>query len=116
MPPTPLPALDDRYAEILEGYASCLDATPGTNEITDAATRRTVARYLRWLQTEHFDADPLDDPHTRDIAVGFYKRSLFAVPCQPRVINQILAALRGFYTWWGTGPHQVPSLDLRPPQ
>lgn len=112
-----MPRLSDRHAEILDGYMLHIDTEATVNEITAGGIRRAVKRYLLWLQTQNLHADPLgDDPAARDSAVGFYKRELFAQAQKPAAINAALAVLRAFYTWWGPGPHQVPSLTTRPPQ
>src|ERR1019366_1762470 len=96
--PTPLPA---EYGEILEGYATALEAAP-----LSADTRRTyvsrVRQYLAWLHGDtgerRFRGDPLTLPNARD--------------CSVRYCNNPLAALDDFYTWRGLGRADVTRDDL----
>ncbi len=96
--------LDERRAQLLDGYLSWLEARPLAARSREAYGHQ-VRRYLGWLgDRSPVDGDPLADGDARDWAVRDYKRHLKAVGrWKPASVNLALAALDSFYTHLGLG-------------
>lgn len=106
--------LSSRHAEVLDAF-HLHNEDSGRNEITCSQQRGVLGRYLRWLETAVFDADPLDTEDGRDQAVTRYVRVLVINSVPVRMINAELALLRRFYAWRGTGAHNVPAVSADHP-
>lgn len=111
--------LGHRFEEIFTAYEFAVeDDARDSDELSRAIHLSHVLAFLAWAAREPDQralGDVLADAESRDRAVGFYKRSLFARAQKPGQINVVLLSLARFYTWWGLGEHAVAYLSLTPP-
>lgn len=126
-----------RFEEIFQAYVLAVEdddiparpaAGPGPDPVVPEQDRAGelarkihlshVLEFLAWARQDPDQdslADILADAESRDRAVGFYKRVLFARALEPGQINLVLMSLARFYTWWGLGEHTVAYLPLQHP-